>query len=127
MRQATPELVELARTFIAAGHARDVELVASISAPPEASAPFTFSSGPDRGLSLGDLLAHLGDYPPCEPLGSAPWGYMDDDFAWLVDTPSVAIPGEGSIDLRITVILRRTEDGWKVAHAHLSEGVAHLQ
>jgi ketosteroid isomerase-like protein len=46
-------------------------------------------------------------------------------MAWLVDNPRIPIPGQEPIQIRVTVILWRTDAGWKVAHAHVSEGVAH--
>ncbi|MFC9249837.1 nuclear transport factor 2 family protein [Amycolatopsis thailandensis] len=127
MEKAPAELIALAREWIAAGHARDTGLMERLSATPEEGAVFTVASSPDSNLTLQELLAHLREYPPCEPVGSDPRGYVEGDVAWLFDNPRILIPGEDGISLRITVVLVHTPDGWRVMHGHLSEGVAHLE
>ncbi|MFC9840592.1 nuclear transport factor 2 family protein [Rhodococcus sp. NPDC127530] len=127
MEHATPDVVTIARDLIAAGHARDGAKVASLSEPPDDTAIFTVSSAPDSNLTLQALLDHFNDYPPCALIGSQPAGYMYGDSAWVFDNPSVVVPGEGAISIRITVVLHKFAEGWKVVHAHLSEGVAHLE
>ncbi|MFB7089166.1 nuclear transport factor 2 family protein [Streptomyces sp. NPDC056296] len=127
MEKAPAELVDLARAWIAAGHARDVDLMERLSATPEGGAVFCVASSPDSNLTLRGLLDHLKEYPPCEPVGSNPSGFVEGDVAWLFDNPKILIPGEEGASIRITVVLRRTIDGWRVVHGHLSEGVAHLE
>ena len=127
MKPADRDVLEIARRFIIEGHARNTAAVAAVAYTPESSAPFTIAGSPGPALTLEELLAHLGEYPPCETSGMNPRGYMSEHFAYVVDNFQVAVPGEGSIDVRTTVVLVRHPDAWKVVHAHVSEGVAHLE
>jgi hypothetical protein len=72
-----------------------------------------------------ELLAHLGQYDPCEVIGSAPTSFVHGDIAWVVDFPQVDVKSDGNIHLRITVVLLRVDGEWRVVHSHFSEGVAH--
>lgn len=127
MEIASQDIVRVASDWIRAGHARNGPLLASLSQEVHPDAVFTVASAKDANLTLQQLLGHLKDVIPCPVTNSNPAGYMEGELAWIVDNPSVDIPGAGKVSIRITVILHRSAGEWKVVHGHLSEGVDHVE
>jgi SnoaL-like protein len=54
--------------------------------------------------------------------GSAPVGYSGGDLGWFVDRPTYHF-GDLAIATRLTSVLTREDDSWKIAHMHVSVGV----
>jgi ketosteroid isomerase-like protein len=55
--------------------------------------------------------------------GDEPAGYENGDVGWFVDEPTYRFP-DGSLMLtRLTAILQREDDAWKIVHLHVSVGV----
>ncbi|MEU3980445.1 nuclear transport factor 2 family protein [Streptomyces sp. NPDC026672] len=125
MDKASEDVIACARQWITRAHARDVPYVEQASYTPAGSAVHTVASGPDPGLTLADLLGHLAEYPPREVSDLRLEGWTHRDVAWLTGTGRVDMLEDGFLDVRLTFVLVRLGDGWKVAHCHISEGVAH--
>ncbi len=52
-----------------------------------------------------------------------PHGYAEGNLAWFVDTPLFGFPDGSRIDVRLTAVLVREDEKWKLVHGHFSVGV----
>jgi len=52
-----------------------------------------------------------------------PVGYREGNLGWGVDEPTFFFPGDVSVNARVTGILLREEDRWRLVHMHVSVGV----
>lgn len=50
--------------------------------------------------------------------------YCEGAFGWVVDYVTARLPNGIEIPVRHTYIFHQEEDGWKIAHAHISVGVS---
>ncbi|WP_160161660.1 nuclear transport factor 2 family protein [Embleya hyalina] len=125
MDKASADLVAFAGQWIVRAHARDVDFIEKASYSADDAAVHTIASGPDSSLSLAALLGHLADFPPREVVDLDLDGWAHDGVAWLCGTGRVDMLEDGFLDVRLTMVLLRAGDGWKVAHCHISEGVPH--
>ncbi|HKY88546.1 MAG TPA: nuclear transport factor 2 family protein [Candidatus Limnocylindrales bacterium] len=55
--------------------------------------------------------------------GRNPVGYQEGTMGWFTDEPWFGFPGGGGMRTRVTGIVRREADRWKVVHLHFSVGV----
>ena len=55
--------------------------------------------------------------------GPNPQGYESDSMGWVVDEPTMFYPGGSTIKTRLTSVLQREDDRWKLIHMHVSVGV----
>ena len=55
--------------------------------------------------------------------GRQPIGYQEGTMGWFVDEPWFGFPGGGGMRTRVTGVVRREEERWKVVHLHFSVGV----
>jgi ketosteroid isomerase-like protein len=56
--------------------------------------------------------------------GPAPQGYAEGPMGWFVDEPTYVFPGDSRhMHTRLTAVLRREDERWKVVHMHVSVGV----
>jgi len=55
--------------------------------------------------------------------GRKPVGYQEGTMGWFTDEPWFGFPGGGGMRTRVTGIVRREADRWKVVHLHFSVGV----
>jgi hypothetical protein len=53
----------------------------------------------------------------------APRGYAEGLLGWVVDEPRFGLPDGSFFDCRVTTIVRKEEDTWRLVHAHFSVGV----
>ncbi len=52
-----------------------------------------------------------------------PHGYVEGTMGWFIDTPVFGFPDGSSIDVRLTAVLLREDQRWKLVHGHFSVGV----
>ena len=52
-----------------------------------------------------------------------PVGYADKSMGWSFDEPLFGFPDGSAIRVRLSMFMRREEEGWKMVHAHFSVGV----
>ncbi len=52
-----------------------------------------------------------------------PHGYAEGNMGWFVDTPLFGFPDGSSIDVRLTTVLIKENERWKLLHGHFSVGV----
>jgi len=52
-----------------------------------------------------------------------PTGYEEGSMGWVVDQPTFFFPDGSSMQTRLTAVLRREDDAWKLVHMHVSVGV----
>ena len=52
-----------------------------------------------------------------------PQGYEEGTMGWLVDEPTFIFPDGSTMRCRLTSVMRREDDAWKIVHAHFSVGV----
>jgi len=52
-----------------------------------------------------------------------PRGYAEGPAAWVVDEPTFTFPDGSSVRVRLTAVMRREDERWKIVHAHFSVGV----
>jgi hypothetical protein len=50
-------------------------------------------------------------------------GYEEGSLGWVVDEPKFGFPDGSRFDCRVTAILRKEGDVWRLVHAHFSVGV----
>lgn len=55
--------------------------------------------------------------------GGDPEAYEEGSLGWLTDEPTFHFPGDLSIKARVTAVLHREDDRWKLLHMHVSVGV----
>ncbi len=53
----------------------------------------------------------------------SPRGYEEGALDWFVDEPKFHLPDNSFMQTRVTGVLRREDDRWKVVHMHISVGV----
>jgi hypothetical protein len=52
-----------------------------------------------------------------------PKGYEEGGLGWFVDEPTFIFPDGSAMQTRLTGVVRREDDRWKVLHMHFSVGV----
>jgi hypothetical protein len=52
-----------------------------------------------------------------------PEAYEDGSLGWLTDEPTFSFPGDTTVKARVTAVLHREDDRWKLLHMHVSVGV----
>lgn len=52
-----------------------------------------------------------------------PRAYQEGSLGWLADEPTFYFPGGSAMQTRLTGIVRREDNRWKVVHMHFSVGV----
>lgn len=55
--------------------------------------------------------------------GADPRGWEEGTVGWATDTPRFVFPDGGTLPTRLTGVLRREDDEWKIVHLHFSVGV----
>lgn len=55
--------------------------------------------------------------------GRAPRSWEEGSVGFAVDEPRFVLPDDSFLPTRLTAILRREDDAWKVVHLHFSVGV----
>lgn len=53
----------------------------------------------------------------------SPEAYEEGSIGWAIDEPLMGFPDGGTIRIRLTMVFRQENDGWKLLHAHFSVGV----
>ena len=56
-----------------------------------------------------------------EPM--SPRGYEEGSLGWFVDEPKFYFPDNSFMRTRVTGVVRREDERWKVVHMHVSVGV----
>ena len=54
---------------------------------------------------------------------SDPVGYEEGTLGWLFDQPRFVFPDDSAMQTRVTAVLRREGEAWRIVHAHFSVGV----
>jgi hypothetical protein len=55
--------------------------------------------------------------------GGNPVAYEEGTLGWLTDEPTFHFPGDVSLKARVTAVLHKEDDRWKLLHMHVSVGV----
>lgn len=55
--------------------------------------------------------------------GPHPVGYEEGSMGWFVDEPRFVFPDGSGFRTRLTAVLRREDERWKIVHMHWSSGV----
>ena len=55
--------------------------------------------------------------------GGDPTAYEEGSLGWLTDEPTFHFPGDVSVRARVTAVLHKEDDRWKLLHMHVSVGV----
>ena len=50
-------------------------------------------------------------------------GWEEGSLGWVVDEPRFGFPDGTGMDCRVTAVVRREGDRWRIVHAHFSVGV----
>jgi len=56
-------------------------------------------------------------------LADTPQAYCDGSIGWLAGQPTVKLPDGTEVPVRLTAVLRREQNGWKIVQWHFSIGV----
>lgn len=90
---------------------------------------FVIGTGPGEGDSsredwIASYTEGVGSWMAGVRLeGADPRGWEDGSTGWGTDTPRFVLPDGSTLPTRLTAVLRREDDQWKVAHLHFSVGV----
>jgi hypothetical protein len=52
-----------------------------------------------------------------------PLGYEEGSLGWVVDEPTFFFPDGSGMQTRLTAVMHREDDRWKLLHMHVSVGV----
>ncbi len=52
-----------------------------------------------------------------------PVAYEEGGLAWAVDEPTMYLPGDTVVKVRLTGVLHKEDGTWKLMHMHTSAGV----
>ncbi len=52
-----------------------------------------------------------------------PLGYEEGSLGWVVDEPTFFFPDGSGMQTRLTAVMHREDDRWKLVHMHVSVGV----
>lgn len=55
--------------------------------------------------------------------GAGPIGYEEGTVGWFVDEPRMFYPDGSSMRIRLTTVMHREDDRWKLLHMHASVAV----
>jgi hypothetical protein len=55
--------------------------------------------------------------------GPNPVGYASGDVGWFADQPAWIFADGSRADMRMSAVLQREPEGWRIVHAHLSVAV----
>jgi hypothetical protein len=55
--------------------------------------------------------------------GPNPVGYANGDVGWFADQPAWVFADGSRADMRMSAVLQREPEGWRIVHAHLSVAV----
>ena len=55
--------------------------------------------------------------------GDHPVAYANGDVGWFADQPSWLFADGSRAEMRMSAVLQREPDGWRIVHSHLSIGV----
>ena len=55
--------------------------------------------------------------------GANPVGFANGDVGWFADQPTWHFADGTSAEMRMSAVLQREADGWRIVHAHLSVAV----
>ena len=55
--------------------------------------------------------------------GPNPVGYANGDVGWFADQPDWVFADGSRANMRMSAVLQREPDGWRIVHAHLSVAV----
>jgi hypothetical protein len=55
--------------------------------------------------------------------GPNPVGYANGDVGWFADRPAWVFSDGSRADMRMSAVLQREPEGWRIVHAHLSVAV----
>lgn len=55
--------------------------------------------------------------------GPNPIGYEEGSLGWVVDEPVFYFPDGAGMKTRLTAVLHRTDELWRLVHMHVSVGV----
>jgi hypothetical protein len=118
------ELVGVAQALYAAmgaGNAAKVEALYSLS-------PHAVFLGTDRNEFWTDSEQHNQDVRPYwERSGNVVspgelLAFECGDVGWIIDRPTIHLASGQRFDTRLTLVLHREAEAWKIVHAHASVG-----
>lgn len=52
-----------------------------------------------------------------------PQGYEEGSMGWGIDEPTMVLPNGDAVQTRLTTVMLREDEAWKLVHAHFSVGV----
>ena len=55
--------------------------------------------------------------------GSNPVGYANGDVGWFADQPTWLFADGTSVEMRLTAVLQREPEGWRIVNVHMSVAV----
>jgi SnoaL-like domain len=55
--------------------------------------------------------------------GPTPAGHEREDVGWFTDEPTYVFPDRSEMRTRLTAVLQREDDAWRIVHLHVSVGV----
>jgi hypothetical protein len=126
MSATTPELNNFVRDYLAALAARDAAFVLDNSVEDdEAGYSGIHTGGEPIDWNIASTAEAISSLSPAQLDGSSPKGWMIGDVAWFTDFPHGVLPNGQVLDdhVRLTIVVRRVAERWKVAHWHISEQV----
>lgn len=126
MAATTQELNDFIRDYLAALAARDAQFVLENSVEDdEAGYSGIHTGGEPIDWNVQATADAITPLSPARLEHSNPKGWMIGDVAWFTDFPHGVLPNGRVLDdhVRLSIVARRVDGRWKVAHWHISEQV----
>jgi hypothetical protein len=85
--------------------------------------PDEWTEGPEQAARLDDVLAQEGADTIVARPGANPRAFSEGSVGWVVDRGAFVLPNGEERPFRLTLVVHREDDTWKVVHSHTSFGV----
>lgn len=120
---ASEEAMAVAMAFLESCVTRDADYVADHSIEDPEGSFSAFGSGEAKISNRIEFADHLRYLKKVSWEDLNPTGFMYGDVAWFADVAYGVLPDGKKLPIRMSLVMRNTDDGWKVVHVHVSEGV----
>ncbi len=125
MAATTKEMNQLCSDYMRWCAERNAEMIAKYAIEDDEAGYIGIHTTPGPwDMNLQEAIDRIGPLAKAQSLNINSQGWYIGDVAWFVTLFNAVLPdGVPAPDIRGTVVMRRVDDEWKIAHWHVSEAV----